>query len=180
MSIILGLNAFHPGASAAIVVDGKVVVAIAEERLSRVKDDESFPKRAIRECLNYAGLSLEDIEAIAIGSNPATNRYQKIAYALKQPTRLRNLLGIKQRQRQLDDLRALVAEACDLGPDRLKSQIYRIEHHLAHTASAYFISGWDHASGLTLDGSGDFVSCMLSECRGNQITVKQRICVPIL
>ena len=55
---------------------------------------------------------------------------------------------------------------------------HNIEHHLAHTASAYFISPWEHAAGFTLDGSGDFVTCMLTECTGNKIDVKKRIYVP--
>ena len=178
MSIILGLNAFHPGASAALIIDGQVIAAIAEERLCRIKYYGGFPNRAIQECLKIAGVGIEDIEAVAIGRDSAANRYKKIHYAFKQPTQLLNFLRIKRQRQQLDNIRPLIAQAFDIAPDKLKFRQYPIEHHLAHTASAYFSSHWDHAAGITIDGSGDFVTCMMTECRDNRIDVKHRIYVP--
>ena len=86
MAVILGINAFHAGASAALVVDGEPVAAIAEERLNRVKYYAGFPSQSIRTCLDIAGLDFGDIEAVAIGRDPSANRMQKIRYSLSHPS----------------------------------------------------------------------------------------------
>jgi carbamoyltransferase len=178
MSVILGINAFHAGASAALLIDGKPVAAIAEERLNRVKYYAGFPALAIRRCLDMAGLKFSDVDHVALGREPSANRAKKIEYVLKNPTKLLNLLKIRSSRSQLDDLRTLISQSCDVDPAQLKFQQHNVEHHVAHTASAYFVSPWDEAAGFTVDGSGDFVTTMLSECRGNQINVKTRIYVP--
>ena len=60
----------------------------------------------------------------------------------------------------------------------LNFKTYNVEHHLAHTASAYFASEWEHCAGITIDGSGDFVSCLLTECVGDEIRPLKKIFVP--
>ncbi|MBX9788282.1 MAG: carbamoyltransferase [Pirellulales bacterium] len=178
MSVILGINAFHAGASAAIVVDGQPIAAIAEERLNRVKYFAGFPNLAIRRCLDMAGLKYSDIDHVALGREPSANRMKKVEYVLKNPSKLLNLLKIRSSRQQLDDTQTLMAQGADVDPKQLKFQQWNVEHHLAHTASAYFMSPWEKAAGFSIDGSGDFVTCMLSECVGAQISVKQRIYVP--
>lgn len=178
MSVILGINAFHAGASAALVVDGQPVAAIAEERLNRQKYYAGFPHLAVRRCMAMAGLSLQDVEHVAIGREPAANRAKKIEFVLRNPSRLLNLLKIRGARTRLDDARSLLSADHDIDPDKLRFRQWNVEHHLAHTASAYFASPWDEAAGFSIDGSGDFVTCMLSECRGGDITVRERIYVP--
>ena len=178
MSIILGLNAFHPGASAALVVDGTPVVAIAEERLNRVKYYGRFPTQAVRTCLDMAGLKLSDIDAVAVGRDSSANLAKKLEYALRNPSKLLNLLQIKAKVSRFDNLRTLVATECDVDPATLRFTQYNVEHHLAHTASAYFASQWTYCAGITIDGSGDFVTCMMSACEGDTIRPMRRIYVP--
>jgi carbamoyltransferase len=178
MSVILGINAFHAGASAALVIDGKIVAAIAEERLNRAKYYAGFPALAIRKCLEMGGVKISEVDHLAIGRDSTANRMKKVEYVLKHPTRLLNLLRINAARNWLDDVPGLVAKACDVDPAQFKFRQWHVEHHLAHTASAYFISPWDRAAGITIDGSGDFVTCMLSACEGNRIDVRQRIFVP--
>ena len=178
MSTILGLNAFHPGASAALVIDGIPVVAIAEERLNRVKYYGKFPTRAIRTCLDIAGLTLSDIDAVAVGRDSSANLMKKLEYTLRNPSKLLNLLQIKTKASRFDDLRTLLATECEVDPSILRFTQYNVEHHLAHTASAYFASDWTHCAGITIDGSGDFVTCMMSECEGDTIRPLRRIYVP--
>ncbi|HVN37869.1 MAG TPA: carbamoyltransferase C-terminal domain-containing protein [Myxococcota bacterium] len=178
MAVILGINAFHAGAAAALLLDGRPVAAIAEERLNRVKYYARFPTLAVRRCLDMAGLQFSDIDAVAIGRDPAANRRQKVAYALSRASQLRNLLKIRSKRSRLDDLRALIAKECQVDPATLRFTQYGVEHHVAHTASAYFISPWERSAGFTLDGSGDFVTCMMSVCEGNRISAKRRIYVP--
>ncbi len=178
MAVVLGINAYHAGAAAAVLVDGRPVAAIAEERINRVKYYARFPGAAIRQCLEIAGLSFGDVDAVAVGRDPAANRAQKIGYALRNPRRLLNFAKLRRSRSALDDLRAQIARECDVDPEKLRFSQYDVEHHVAHTASAYFISNWERAAGWTLDGSGDFVTCMMSDCEGDRITPVRRIFIP--
>ncbi len=178
MAAILGINAFHAGAAAAVVVDGECVAALAEERLNRIKYYARFPSQAIRTCLDMAGLEFGDIDHVAFGRDPSANRTQKAKYALSHPSKLPNLLKVRSARSDLDDAKTLIARECDVDPGVLRFEQHDIEHHIAHTASAYFMSEWEHSAGITIDGSGDFVSCMMSECEGDQINVKKRIFLP--
>ncbi len=178
MSVVLGINAFHAGASAALAIDGEIVHAIAEERLNRTKYYAGFPKLAIQAALDSAGLTLRDIEHVAVGRDSSANRRKKLAYVLKHPLMLSNLLKIKGARDDLNDMRVLFSREFGVEPGDLKFEQHAIEHHLAHTASAFFTSGWEEAAAITIDGSGDFVTCMMSECSGREIQPVHRIYVP--
>ena len=178
MSVILGINAFHAGAAAALVIDGEPVVAIAEERLNRVKHHAGFPKLSIRLCLDYAGLSFSDIDAVAVGRDGSANRLRKMAYVVQNPGKLLNLAKMRSSRSALDDVKDQMAAHCGVGRDRLRFEQHNVEHHVAHTASAYFISPWERATGLTVDGSGDFSTCLMTECAGREIRIRHRIHVP--
>lgn len=178
MSIILGINAFHAGAAAALVVDGEPVVAIAEERLNRVKYHAGFPKHSIRLCLDYAGLKFPDIDEVAIGRDRSANRVQKLAYVARNPGKLLNLAKLQSSRSALNDTKDLMAAHCGVSPRQLRFEQHHVEHHVAHTASAYFISPWERATGLTVDGSGDFATCLMTECTGHRIRIRHRIHVP--
>ena len=178
MSVILGINTFHAGSSAAIVIDGAPVVAIAEERLNRIKYFAGFPSLSIGRCLEFAGLSFSDIDHVAVGRDSSANLHKKLEFAIRNPARLLNLAKIRSKSRTFDDLRSLISEHCGIDPRVFHFKTHNIEHHLAHTASAYFCSPWEHSAGITIDGSGDFVSCMMSECIGPEIKVLKRVFVP--
>lgn len=179
MSIILGINTFHAGSSAAIVIDGKPIVAIAEERLNRKKYYAGFPRISIKKCLDIAGLKYSDLDAVAVGRDSSANLHKKLEFAIRNPSKLLNFAKMRSKnKRTFDDLKTLIASECEVDKSELKFETYNIEHHLAHTASAYFASPWEHSAGITIDGSGDFVSCMLSECVGDEIKPLKRIFVP--
>lgn len=178
MSVILGINAFHAGASAAIVIDGKPVVAIAEERLNRIKYFAGFPKLAILRCMEVANVQFSDIDAVSVGRDSSANLHKKLEFALRNPAKLLNFAKMRGKSKTFDDLKTLIANECGAEKSELNFETYNVEHHLAHTASAYFASDWDECASITIDGSGDFVSCMLSECKGDEIKPIQRIFVP--
>ncbi|HMJ08097.1 MAG TPA: carbamoyltransferase C-terminal domain-containing protein [Pyrinomonadaceae bacterium] len=178
MSTILGINTFHAGSSAAIIVDGVPVVALAEERLNRVKYYAGFPTAAIRKCLEIANVKLTELDAVAVGRDSSANLHKKLEFALRNPTQLLNFAKMRTKKKTFDDLRSLVAAELDADPATLNFKTYNIEHHLAHTASAYFASAWEKSAGITIDGSGDFVSCMLSDCEGSEIKPLKRVFVP--
>jgi carbamoyltransferase len=91
--LILGLNMFHADASAAIIQDGKVLFAIAEERLNRVKHYAGFPALAIQACLNAAGAKVSDIDHVAVGQDSDANLAEKVRYAIANPAKLLNFFG---------------------------------------------------------------------------------------
>ena len=178
MSIILGINAFHAGAAAALVVDGQPVVAIAEERLNRVKYHAGFPEHSIKYCLDYAGLKFSDIDDVAIGRDRSANRARKLAYVARNPGKLLNLAKLQSSRSALNEIKDLMAAHCGVDRHQLRFEQHDVEHHVAHTASAYFISPWERATGLTVDGSGDFATCLMTECEGHRIRIRHRIHVP--
>ncbi len=176
--LILGLNMFHADASAALVQDGEVVFAIAEERLNRVKHYAGFPALAIKACLDFAGVSIKEVDHVAIGQDSDANLARKVQYALANPAKILNFIRLRQRKQPLRDLRSLMATALDIDPKMLRFQEHHLEHHIAHIASAYYCSPWDQAAGFSYDGSGDFVSTMMARCEGTQIEVLDRVFLP--
>ncbi|MGH9538078.1 MAG: carbamoyltransferase family protein [Terriglobales bacterium] len=176
--LILGLNMFHADASAAIVQDGKVVYAIAEERLNRIKHYAGFPALAVKACMDAAGVKLTDVDHVAVGQDSDANLAKKVQYALANPAKILNFIRLRQRKQAMRDLRTLLTAALDIDPEKPKFQEHHVEHHLAHIASAYYCSPWEKAAGFSYDGSGDFVSTMMARCEGNEIEVLQRVFLP--
>jgi carbamoyltransferase len=176
--LVLGLNLFHPDASAAVIQDGKILFAVAEERLNRKKHFAGFPLEAIRMCLKAAGVKMSDIEHVAIGRDPKANRAQKVKYALAHLSDAKNLVSLARRTSRFGDLRTLMAEGLGEDPARMKFVEHNVEHHLAHMAASFYPSGWDTAAGFTYDGSGDFVSAMMARGEGLDIHVHKRVFVP--
>jgi len=176
--LILGLNMFHADASAAIVVDGKVKFAIAEERLNRHKHFGGFPALAVKACLDAVGAKISDIEHVAVGQDSDANLAKKVQYALANPAKILNFIKLRQRKEAMRDVRSLLSKALDVDSNHLRFQEHHLEHHIAHIASAYYCSPWDKAAGFSYDGSGDFVSTMMACCEGNEIEILDRVFLP--
>ena len=176
--LILGLNMFHADASAAIVLDGEVKFAIAEERLNRRKHFGGFPALAVKACLDAVGAKISDVEHVAVGQDSDANLTKKVQYALANPAKILNFIRLRQRKEAMRDVRALLARALDVDSSQLRFREHHLEHHIAHIASAYYCSPWDKAAGFSYDGSGDFVSTMTARCEGNEIEVLDRVFLP--
>lgn len=176
--LILGLNMFHADASAAIVLDGEVKFAIAEERLNRHKHFGGFPALAVKACLDAVGAKISDVEHIAVGQDSDANLIKKVRYALNNPAKILNFIRLRQRKEAMRDVRSLIAKALDVHAQQLRFQEHHLEHHIAHIASAYYCCPWEEAAGFSYDGSGDFVSTMLARCEGNDIEVLERVFLP--
>jgi carbamoyltransferase len=176
--LILGLNMFHADASAAILQDGEIAFAIAEERLNRIKHYAGFPALAIQACLDAVGARISDVDHVAIGQDKDANLAKKIEYAVANPGKLLNFLQLRRRKQQMQDLRSLLARSLACDPGSLKFQEHHLEHHIAHIASAFYCSPWDRAAGFSYDGSGDFVSTMMARCHETEIEVLNRVFLP--
>src|SRR6201997_4589089 len=125
---ILGINAYHGNASAAIVCDGQLVAAVEEERFNRVKYAAGFPAAAIRYCLKEAGITLSEIDHVAVPRNPYARLATKIFYALRMPSFARERAKVLVKFQGIPEA---LAQAFDTDPETLGAQFHRIEHHVA-------------------------------------------------
>jgi carbamoyltransferase len=172
---ILGINAYHGNASAAIVCDGQLVAAVEEERFNRVKYAAGFPAQAIRYCLKEAGLTLGEIDHVAVPRNPYARLATKLFYALRMPSFALGRAKVLVKFRGIPEALAL---ALDCDPKTIKATFHRIEHHQAHLASAFFVSPFEDAVLLSADGLGDFASTMWGVGLGNHMEIDGSIAFP--
>ncbi|MEK6280439.1 MAG: carbamoyltransferase C-terminal domain-containing protein [Acidobacteriota bacterium] len=276
---ILGINAYHGDAAAAIVRDGELLAAVEEERFNRVKHCAGFPAESVRYCLRAAGVGIEEVEHVGVSRDPSAHLHKKILFAAGRAARqgaiatrgelgewgtgkgevssreagegisdfgLRNAdlntaphldpavdfettvdlekapnLGavagletttadetsavpgdngnggngdggnaqkgggifaqIKDRlgnAAKVRDLRGDLAKALGVSKKSLKAQFHNIEHHRAHLASSFYVSPFERAALLSIDGFGDFVSTMWAVGEGNSIKVLGQVEYP--
>jgi carbamoyltransferase len=173
--IILGISAFHANASAAIVVDNRLVAAVEEERFNRVKYAAGFPAQAIRYCLEVAGATLAEVDHVAIPRDPWARIGTKLRYAVRMP---RFAWDRARAAGHFAGIRDSLAAACDIDPRRIRAQFHRVEHHRAHLASAFFVSAFGRAAVLSADGLGDFASTMWATGEGSHLRVHGAVVFP--
>ncbi len=174
--IILGINAYHGDASAAIVIDGTLVAAAEEERFNRIKHSAGFPHHAVRYCIRAAGIRPSQIDHIAIPREPRARMGRKLLYAWRMPRFTFNRIGAMVRFAGITDE---LAKTFERSPgEGLRAQIHRVEHHKAHLASTFFVSPFEEAAVLSVDGLGDFASTMWGVGRGSTIDVDGAIAFP--
>ena len=155
MSYILGLNCSGFHSSACLLRDGQVAYAVAEERISRIKQDSSFPLAAVRYCCEAEGIELEDVSHVFVGWNPRfylSKSDRTLAEAFRSRGKLAylalNELGTLAKEEILD-----LGES--LGFDGRRLEIRFVDHHKAHLANGFLQSGFDRADFLVLDGFGE-------------------------
>lgn len=181
MSVILGINAFHADSAACLLIDGKLVGAVAEERLGdREKHTSRFPANAVRHLLSSNGLRLSDISHLAIARDTTANRRAKMAWITANPLRgTRAALQHLRRAGEAQGMTELLAEICGEDPAGVRMRITPVEHHLAHISSAYYPSPFDTlTAGFSYDASGDFASAMAARCEGASIDLIDSVKLP--
>ena len=175
---ILGINAYHGDSSACLVVDGKLVAAVEEERIRRIKHWAGFPTEAIKFCLEYANLKISDIDHVAIGRNPSANLQKKVMFALSKRPSFGLIRDRLANRGKVTDLMDTLAEGLEVDRKTIKAKLHNVEHHKAHMASSFFVSPFDEAACLTIDGFGDFISTMWGVGEGTKIETDQQISFP--
>jgi carbamoyltransferase len=241
---ILGINAYHGDAAAAIIKDGKLLAAVEEERFNRVKHCAGFPAESVRYCLETAGIGIEEVEHVGVSRDPSAHLHKKILFAASRAAKQigggrREAGGRRQEaggRRQGAEGRGRTAGAADVvelqgagigkegnGSDEqgnggngqkrglgifaqvkdrlnnaakvrdlkddlvralgaskgsLRAQFHNIEHHRAHLASSFYVSPFERAALLSIDGFGDFVSTMWAVGEGNSIKVLDQVEYP--
>jgi carbamoyltransferase len=175
VTAILGLNAYHGDAAAALVVDGELVCAAEEERFNRVKHCAGFPSQAAAWCLASAGLSAADLDHVAIGRDPRANLGHKLLRTLLHGPSPRYVKARLENAARVRDVTAELERALGAG---IEARLHHVEHHQAHVASAFFVSPFEDAAVLSVDGFGDFASTMLAEGSGSSFRILERVLFP--
>jgi carbamoyltransferase len=178
---ILGLNAYHADSSAAIFKDGEMIAATEEERFRRVKHWAGFPTQAIEFCLLEAGITLADLDHIAIGRDPRAKLFRKLLFLARHPGgSWHAVMDRLQNAKKVSSLEQEFAAIAPPGLDirALKGKIHQVEHHRSHLASAFFASPFEEAALLSIDGSGDFTTTMIGTGKGNRIKVLDSVDFP--
>src|SRR6185295_562392 len=218
---ILGINAYHGDAAAALIKDGRIVAAVEEERFNRVKHCAGFPAEAVRYCLRAAGISIEDVAHIGISRDPSAHLHKKILFAASRaakqskqwavgsgqtataavaieageegkrgkgkgeatngdngsrgekrgPGIFRQVKNRLNNAAKVRDLKDDLALALGTTKSSLRAQFHNIEHHRAHLASSFYVSPFERAALLSIDGFGDFISTMWALGEGNSISL---------
>ena len=176
--IILGICAYHADCSASIVSDGRLIAAAEEERFTRVKHWAGFPEHAVRYCLKEAGVTIGEIDYIAVARDPKANLYHKIAYFIKTPSAWKKFAIKLNHKKVFESIENIFAEKFGISADSLAPKIRYVEHHMAHLASAYLVSPFEESVLISIDGFGDFVSAMYGEGRGGQINILKKVYYP--
>src|SRR4026209_1938936 len=172
---ILGLNAYHGDSAACIFVDGKLIAAAEEERFRRIKHWAGLPTHAIDYCLREAGLTINEIDHVAVNRKSGVNNLRRLWFVLR-PRPDPRLMWQKGRNIR----KATTAEKAPQAPNgrSLKAESHQIEHHHAHLASAFLVSGFEEAACLSVDGFGDFASTSFGLAHGNGIEIQDRVYFP--
>jgi carbamoyltransferase len=167
---ILGINAYHGDAAAAIVCDGKLIAAAEEERFNRCKHAAGFPSRAIKFCLDAAGIGLEQLDHVGISRDPSAHLHKKILFAAKRAglQQIKDRLGNAAKVR---DVKQELARVFGVSKKQLRARFHNVEHHRAHLASCFFVSPFERAALLSIDGFGDFISTMWAAGEGKTVDI---------
>jgi len=175
---LLGISAYYHDAAAALLSDGRIVAAAQEERFSRRKNDERFPRNAVAFCLRQARLEVSQLDAVVFYDKPIIKFARMLESYLAVapggwstfPRVLPTWLGEKLNLRSTIRYEmAGLPESCP---------ILFTEHHQAHAASAFFPSPFEEAAILTVDGVGEWATTTVGAGQGNEVTMLEELRFP--
>lgn len=165
---ILGLNYYFHDSTACLVIDGKIAVAIEEERLTREKHTRAFPEKAIDRCLSVAGLNPKDIDAVAVSIRPSKDWTRKVFYGLTHLPSAPRFVGADLGRglgRQFVFWNWYRNTWPKNGP-----KVYSVPHHVAHAAGTFLVSPYEDAAIMSIDGSGEWATSFVGQGNGNHVT----------
>ena len=183
MTSILGISAYYHDAAACLVIDGEIVAAAQEERFTRIKHDPSFPKNAIKYCLDEANIQQDAIDFFVYYDKPFL-KFERIletylAFAPKGFRIFMQSLPIWIKEK-LFQKRLLISELkkCFGNDIGFKERLLFSQHHLSHAASAFFPSPFESSAVLTMDGVGEWATTTISVGSGNKLNILNEIRFP--
>jgi carbamoyltransferase len=179
---ILGISAYYHDSAAAIVVGGKIMAAAQEERFTRVKHTADFPSNAIKYCLEYTGLEIDELDAVVFYDKPFLKfeRLLETYYAFAPKGLLSFLKAIPVwLNEKLFLKRKIISGLQEIGQyDKKKLKLLFTEHHLSHAASAFYPSSFNESAILTIDGVGEWCTASLGIGKGNSVSIVKEMNFP--
>ena len=158
---LLGISAYYHDSAAALVVDGRIVSAVQEERFTRQKHDSCFPTQSIKYCLKEENLKLSQTDAVVFYEKPFL-KFERLleTYLTTAPRGFRQFLIAMPvwLREKLFQKALLMHELRAIEPRFDAAKLLFSEHHLSHAASAFFPSPFERAAILTLDGVGEWTT----------------------
>ena len=173
--IQLGLSGFYHDSAAALVIDGKVIAAIEEEKLSGIKHDSSFPFKAIQWVLNYAQITIDEVDMICWYENPDL-KYERVKKIIGKwggkrfPKKWREFN--KRWHKTEGSLNNILKS---IGYD---GAIVNTKHHLSHLAFSFYTSPFDSAIGISVDGVGEDETMLACYIRDNNFQTINKLTFP--
>lgn len=172
---ILGVSCFYHDSAACIVRDGVVVAAVSEERFTRSKNTSVFPLNAINFCLQYANLTIDDIDYIGFYEKPFLKFHRVLLNHLRSyPFSFRNFIGTIPHW--LDE--RLVMPLVFRNELGYKGKVLFVKHHLSHAASAFLVSPFEEAAIITADGVGEWATLSVGRGKGKDIAILKEMQYP--
>jgi carbamoyltransferase len=173
---ILGISAFYHDSAACLVRDGEIVAAAQEERFSRKKGDESFPRAAAADCLREGGITAQELSAVAFYEKPLL-RFDRLieTYLAIAP---RGIRSFSHAARLWSGQRLTIDKQIREGLGGYDGQILYCEHHESHAASAFYPSPYNEAAILTVDGVGEWATATIGTGQGNAIAIHRELHFP--
>ncbi|HEY3278344.1 MAG TPA: carbamoyltransferase [Syntrophorhabdaceae bacterium] len=179
---ILGISAFYHDSAAALIENESIIAAAQEERFTRRKHDPSFPTHAVSFCLDQAGISLDELEAVVFYDKPFL-KFERLleTYYAFAPRGFKSFLSaipvwIKEK---LMLKKLILDELRQIGPfDKKKMTLLFPEHHLSHGASAFYPSPFDESAILTIDGVGEWATTSICHGQGEKIKIFSELKFP--
>lgn len=167
--VILGINFVFHDSSACIIKDGKLIVALEEERFSRKKHGGQFPSKSISKCLEIAELTFDDIDHIAFSFSPSLDIVKKIKHSLKYPHKFWPIFNL-QVVRFYWRYRTINKWYKSTFNRKKQPELHWVPHHQSHVAGSFYVSPYKSAALLSMDGSGEWATAYLGHGNGNTVT----------
>ncbi|MBM3228110.1 carbamoyltransferase [Candidatus Peribacteria bacterium] len=173
---ILGLSCFYHDSAAVLLRDGEIVFAAQEERYTRKKHDEAFPKSAIAHALEHAGITANDLNAVAFYEKPMLKFFDRIL----QTTMKVWPRGLRQYHLAMHEWMPKKLWTPQIIQKELgyKGKIFYPAHHESHAASAFFCSGFPDAAVITADGVGEWATTTIGHGQGKDLKLLKEIRYP--
>lgn len=173
--IVVGISCYYHDAAVCILKDGHIVAAAAEERFTRIKHDNNFPIHALQFCLDWVGISVQEVDVVVFYEKPIIKferiLHQHLAHFPKSRKVFMDTIG-SWFDLKLQIPKTLKKTVGYTGP------VKYIEHHLSHAASSYYISPFNTSVIVTLDGVGEWATTTVGFGRGNNIRIDREIHFP--
>lgn len=181
MAYTLGISAYYHDSAITLLKNDKIIFAAQEERFTRLKHDSAFPRESIKAALNYSNIEFTDIDQVVFYDKPFL-KFERLleTYLFTAPAGFKSFkMSMPLWLREKLFLKSLIhKELSNFDSKFKKEKLFFSEHHLSHSASAFFPSPFEEAIILTIDGVGEWATSSVAIGKENKIKIVKEIHFP--